>query len=80
MTSCPGNGVLRAPDPLADVQSRYAYPVSGSQRTCYREQGSRSVGSDDALLEKRLEPRNDLKNRVALVNQLPGRRSLAPLR
>ena len=33
----------------------------GDQGTCYREQGSRSVGSDDALLEKRLEPRNDLK-------------------
>jgi hypothetical protein len=44
----------------------------GDQGTCYREQGSRSVGSDDALLEKRLEPRNDLKNRVALVDQLPG--------
>lgn len=40
----------------------------------------------NALLEKRLEPvekrsrRNDLKNRVALVGQLPGRRSLVPLR
>ena len=47
----------------------------GDQGTCYREQGSRSVGSDDAHLEKRLEPRNDLKNRVALVDQLPGRRA-----
>jgi len=44
------------------------------------ETTSRSVGSDGALLEKRLEPRNDLKKRVALVDQLPGRRSLAPPR
>jgi hypothetical protein len=50
----------------------------GDQGTCYREQGSRLVGSDDALLEKPLETRNDLKNRVALVDQLPGRRGLAP--
>jgi hypothetical protein len=50
----------------------------GDQGARYREQGSRSVGSDDTLLEKPLEPRNDLKNRVAVVDQLPGRPRLGP--
>jgi hypothetical protein len=51
----------------------------GDQGTCYHEQGSRSVGSDDAPLAERLEPRNEIKNRVTLVDQLPGR-GLAPPR